>query len=93
MVKLIVCLVCGMATAVCILQLRHQRLELAHQCDDIHNRIVISQIKLWNQQLQIAILTAPNAIALTVQQHDLTLVPSKPFVPANVEPSRNIDGD
>jgi hypothetical protein len=65
-----------------MLQLRQQRLELAYQCTKLHNQIGTAQIKLWNQQLQIATYTTPNAIQQTVKQYDLSLVPSKPFMPA-----------
>jgi len=34
---------------------------------------------LWNQQLQIAVYTAPNAITQTVSTHDLKMVPQAPL--------------
>jgi hypothetical protein len=81
MVKLLVCLLSGLALACVMLELRQQRRELAYQCTRLHNQIQDAQIKLWNQQLQIATYTAPNAIQQTIQQYDLTLVPAKPFIP------------
>lgn len=93
MVKLLLCLISGLVLAAVMLQMRHQRLELAHQCNDLHNKIEQVTIRLWNQQLQIAMLTAPSAIEQTVKQHDLELVPSKPFVPAKVDVGGNTDAD
>ena len=93
MVKLVLCLLSGLFIAAVMLQLRHQRLELAHQSNDLHNKIEQVTIRLWNQQLQIAMLTAPSAIEQTVKQHDLSLVPSKPYVPAKVNPGSNPDAE
>lgn len=64
-----------MAVAVLILQLRQQHIELDHQANQLHDQIEAQQAKLWNQQLQIAIMTAPNAIAQTVQTRSLKMVP------------------
>ena len=91
MLKVLICLVCGLALAAVMLQLRQQKLELAHQCHQLHSKIEQTQIKLWNQQLQIAIYTSPSAIKQTVEQHDLTLVPSQPYVPA--DPSQDPDAE
>jgi cell division protein FtsL len=66
MLKLIVCLISAMAVAVVVLQMRQQRLELNYQANQLHNQIESQQAQLWNQQLQIAVYTAPNAIAHTV---------------------------
>lgn len=74
MVKLIVCLFCAFAVAVATLQLRQQQLELKHRTSTLQKQIENQQATLWNQQLQIAIYTAPNAIRTTVGQ-DLDLVP------------------
>ncbi len=82
MVKLLICLTGALALAVIMLQLRQQKLELSYQCTKLHNQIEVAQIKLWNQQLQVATYTTPAAIQQTVTQYDLTLVPSKPFIPA-----------
>jgi cell division protein FtsL len=78
MLKLLLCLVTGMLIAVCLLQLRQQRLELSHEANRLHNQIEARQAKLWNQQLQIAVYTAPNAIQKTVGDHDLKLAPQSP---------------
>ena len=80
MVKLLICLVGGALIAVSLLQLRQQQLQLGHQCNDLHRQIRGRQSKLWNQQLEIAVYTAPNAIAQTVANHDLKLVPESPAV-------------
>ena len=78
MLKLLLCLVCCVVLATLMLQLRQQRLELNHQANKLHNQIEAQQAKLWNQQLQIAVYTAPNAISETVGAHDLKLVPQSP---------------
>ena len=85
-----------MLLAVLILQLRQQRLELNHQANQLHNQIEDQQARLWNQQLQIAVFTAPNAIAHTVSNHDLHMVPRAPL-PAStanwMEPTENPDAE
>jgi hypothetical protein len=75
MLKLLICLFAGTALSVCLLELRQQRLELSRQANQIHSDMEASQAKLWSQQLQIAIYTAPNAIAKTVGVDDLKLSP------------------
>ena len=79
MLKLLLCLVCGVLLAVLTLHLRQQRLELNHQTNRLHNQIEALQARLWNQQLQIAVYTAPNAISQTVGAHELNLVPQSPI--------------
>jgi len=79
MLKLLICLVCAVLIAVAMLHLRQQRLELDHQANLLHNQIEAQQAKLWNQQLQIAVYTAPNAISKTVGDHSLRLVPRAPM--------------
>jgi hypothetical protein len=78
MLKLILCLIFAVATAVLLLQLRQQRLELNHQANRLHNQIEAQQARLWSQQLDIALYTAPNAIHKTVEGNDLQLVPLSP---------------
>ena len=78
MLKLILCLFSTVLLAVLMLQLRQQRLELNHQANLLHNQIEAQQAKLWSQQLQIAVYTAPNAIAKTVGEKDIKLVPQSP---------------
>src|SRR3954453_11735851 len=75
MIKLLICLLSAAALAACVLQLRQQRLELDYQNAELHEQIRSHQARLWDQQLQIAAFTAPNAIANTVNAHDLKLVP------------------
>lgn len=75
MIKLLICLLAGALVAVSLLQLRQQHLQLGYQCNDLHRQIRAHQSKLWNQQLEIAVYTAPNAITQTVANHDLDLVP------------------
>jgi cell division protein FtsL len=75
MIKLIICLVCGMLMAVAVLQLRQQELELRHRAAGLQQKIQAHQAKLWQQQLEISVYTAPNAVTRTVEMHDLKLVP------------------
>jgi hypothetical protein len=79
MLKLLLCLCFSVLLSVVMLQLRQQRLELNFQSNRLHNRIRESQAKLWSQQLQIAIYTAPNAITRTVGDHNLNMVPLSPL--------------
>ena len=78
MLKLLICLVTTALIAICLLQLRQHNLQLGHQCNELHSKIRGRQSKLWTQQLQIAVYTAPNAITQTVANHDLHLVPQTP---------------
>jgi len=82
MIKLLLCLSTSLCLAVLVLQLRQQRLELGYQSNQLHNRIEDQQARLWNQQLQIAMYTAPNAISKTVGEHAIHMVPQSPL-PAN----------
>ncbi len=77
MLKLLLCLTSFVLIAAAILQLREQKRELGYQISKYHNQIESRQAKLWNQQLQIAICTAPNAITKTVTTQDLKLAPPK----------------
>jgi cell division protein FtsL len=79
MIKLLICLACGMVMAVVMLQLRQQELELRHQAADLQIRIQNHQAKLWQQQLEISVYTAPNAVTKIVQDQDLKLVPEGPL--------------
>ena len=96
MLKILLCLTSSVVLAVMILHLRQQKLELAHDANQLHNRIESLQAKLWNQQMQIAIPVAPNAIANTVNTHDLKMVPRSPL-PASAanwtEGTRNPDAE
>jgi cell division protein FtsL len=78
MLKLLICLITSALIAICLLQLRQQNLQLGHQCNQLHGKIRGRQAKLWSQQLEIAVYTAPNAISQTVANHDLKLVPQSP---------------
>ena len=82
MIKLLLCLTTALCLAVLVLQLRQQRLELGYQANQLHNQIEDQQARLWNQQLQIAMYTAPNAISKTVGEHAIHMVPRSPL-PAN----------
>ena len=75
MLKLLICLFSGVALALFILDLRHQQLELRHQNAELHDKFKAQQAKLWSQQQQIAVFTAPTAINATVTGQHLDLVP------------------
>jgi hypothetical protein len=79
MVKLLLCVLSAAALAATVLQLREQRQELGYQNSRLHDEIKDQQARLWNQQLQIAVCTAPNAITQTVRSNDLKMVPQAPL--------------
>lgn len=79
MLKLLLCLFFGLLISITALQLRQQKLELNYQANQLHTDIEKQQAKLWDQQLQIAIYTAPNAISRTVGQQKLEMVPQTPL--------------
>jgi len=63
--------------AVAMLELREQHLNLTFQTDKLHNQIEASQSQLWNQQLSIAVATAPDAVAAAAKGQDLKLTAGK----------------
>ena len=96
MLKLLLTLVFGLFLAALLLGLRQQRLELNYQMNQLHDQIRASQAKLWNQQLQIAVYTAPNAISQTVGNHDLKMVPESPVPskqPRWIDPQNDPDAE
>jgi cell division protein FtsL len=78
MLKLLICLISAVILAGLVLQLRQQRMEINYQTSQLHGEIHTAQARLWNQQLQIAVSTAPTAIAQTVGSHELEMVPRPP---------------
>ena len=96
MLKLLICLLSGLAISIALLQLRQQRLELSYQSNKLHSQIEHSQAKLWNQQLQIAVYTAPNAISKTVGEQKLNMVPEAPLPNQKarwIDPQHNPDAE
>ena len=77
MIKLFLTLLAFALIAAAMLQLREQKREIGYQINQFHTQIEARQAKLWGQQLQIAICTAPNAITQTVSNQDLKLAPPK----------------
>ncbi|QOV88997.1 hypothetical protein [Humisphaera borealis] len=75
MIKLLICILSGASLAIAVLQLRQQNLEIGYQNAELHQQIRSHQARLWDQQLQIATFTAPNAIENVVKTHDLNMVP------------------
>jgi hypothetical protein len=80
MLKLVLCILCAFVIGLTTLQLRQQELELRHLAAAMEKKIESQQARLWNQQVQIACYTAPNALTTTVG-HDLDLVPEAPIPP------------
>lgn len=83
MLKLLACILCAFAIAGTLLHLRQQRNQINYKINQSHRRLQNLQIELWNQQLQVAIYTAPNAIENTVGAHNLKLVPATPLEPVD----------
>jgi len=79
MIKLLLCLTSAVLIAAAMLQLREQKRELSYQISKVHTQIESRQAKLWSQQLQIAIYTAPNAISKTVGSQGMKFGPPKPL--------------
>ncbi|MGF1633117.1 MAG: hypothetical protein ACFCVE_04650 [Phycisphaerae bacterium] len=75
MLKLLLCILAFLATGICLLQLRQQRMDLTYRNTQLHQEISQSQAALWHQQLQIAAFTAPNAIEASVDAASLNMVP------------------
>jgi cell division protein FtsL len=78
MLKLLICLLFSLVLGALVLQLRQQKLDLNNQVSRLHRQIEDHQSTLWNQQVQIAIYTAPNAIRHTIDSQNLKLVPQMP---------------
>jgi cell division protein FtsL len=78
MLKLLICLVASLVLGALVLQLRQQKLDLNNEVSRLHRQIEDRQAALWNQQVQIAIYTAPNAIRNTIDSQNLKLVPQMP---------------
>jgi len=79
MIKLLLCLLSSGVIAGVTLELRQQKLELSCRANSLHHEIVASKAKLWVQQVQIAVYTAPNAIAKTVGDRKLDMVMTAPL--------------
>ena len=79
MIKLLICTLTAAVLAGCVLQLRQQRLQVNYQMAELHEQVRDQQSRLWNQQLQIASFTAPNAITQTIDTHNLKMVPQAPL--------------
>ena len=78
MLKLLLCLAAVAAVAVCQVQLRQRRLDLAHDASRLHAQVEARQAELWDQQVRVAALTAPMAVGRSATTHHLDLIPVKP---------------
>jgi uncharacterized membrane-anchored protein YhcB (DUF1043 family) len=79
MLKLVLCLLCGVLIGALLLQLRQEHLHLAYQTNQLHNQIEATQAQLWNQQISIAVCTAPNALAAAARGQNLQLSAATPL--------------
>lgn len=94
MLKLLLCIFASVMIAGALLHLKHQKMEINYKTNQAHRRLQNLQIELWNQQLQVAIYTAPNAIENTVGAHDLGLVPAQSTdAPAAANTPRSLASD
>ena len=75
MLRLLLALICGLGIAVTLLLMRQQRVELQHECNQIHDGMLVAQTKLWRQQVQIAAAVAPGALKAVLADHELRVVP------------------
>jgi cell division protein FtsL len=71
-------MLCGVLTGALLLQLRQQHLHLEYETNRLHNQIEATQAQLWNQQLSIAVCTAPNALTAAARGQDLKLTAATP---------------
>jgi cell division protein FtsL len=79
MLKLLLCLLCGLVVAVVCLQLRQQQLDLRNRMITLQARIEQQQARLWSQQVQISVYTSPGVLSRTVA--DLPLAPEAGLPP------------
>jgi hypothetical protein len=70
MLRLLLSLICGLAIAATLLLMRQQRLELQHQCNALHDEMLVTQKQLWEQQLQIAAAVSPAALKAVLVSHE-----------------------
>jgi cell division protein FtsL len=87
MLKILLSLLLATLIGVLLLQLRQHRLEINYQTNQLHRQIEAAQSRLWNQQLQIATYTAPNAVFNTVNTEGLNMVPRFPVPPRGTTPT------
>ncbi len=80
MIKMLLCLLCGVAIGIVSLELRHQQLELRHRAVTLREQIEKQQARLWSQQLQISVYTSPRAVAKTLNG-ELPLTPEGKLPP------------
>jgi hypothetical protein len=81
-----------------MLQLRQESLNLNYQTSRLHSQIEARQAELWSQQLRIAEVTAPNAIAARVRQENIPLAPAarpdaRNWIEPPQQPSASAAGD
>ena len=83
MLKLLLCLTSAFLIAGVLLHLRHERMEINYRINQAHRRLQDLQVELWNQQLQMAIATAPAAVEKAVGRYRMNLIPATPVVRAD----------
>jgi hypothetical protein len=75
MLKLMMVCIFIFLTAMALLQLRQQRMNVNFQMSRLHREVDQAQGRLWNQQMELARLTAPPAIRRTVGKVRLEMTP------------------
>ena len=76
MLRLLLALLAGLAIAGTLLLMRQQRLLLQHECNEIHDEMLVMQTQLWRQQVQIAAAVAPGALKAVLADHELRGTPN-----------------
>jgi len=74
MYKLALCILFMLGGGAVMLALRHQELEINHRIVALQSRIQSRQARLWNQHVQIGIVTSPEAVRRSISE-DMALVP------------------
>lgn len=76
MLRLLLALIASLVIAGTLLLMRQQRLLLQHECNEIHDEMLVTQAQLWRQQVQIAAAVAPGALKAVLADHELRSTPS-----------------
>lgn len=72
MLKLLICIVSGLAVGLVCLQMRQQQLELNNRYVTLHRQIEAQQARLWSQQMRISMYTTPQAVVKAANELPLT---------------------
>ena len=78
-------------TAVALLSLRQERLQLTHEIALAHRRIDQMRLALWQTQSKVARLTQPQALRQAIAQCNLQLEPLTLAVQEQLQPKPALD--